>query len=64
MDFEMSLAYETAMFAGVSVLHMSVQMTYSFYLILTEEWGTYCRAKQSWKENMWPEKIWQIGESK
>ena len=39
MGFEMSLAYETAMYAGVSALHMSTQITYNFYLALTEEWG-------------------------
>ena len=40
MGFVMSLAYETAMFAGVSALHMSTQLTCNFYLALTEEWGT------------------------
>jgi len=39
MGFEMSLTYETATFAGVSALHMSIQIIYSLYFTLTEEWG-------------------------
>lgn len=35
----MSLTYETATFAGVSALHMSIQIIYSLYFTLTEEWG-------------------------
>jgi hypothetical protein len=46
MGFEMSLAYETAIYAGVSALHMSTQITENFYLALTEEWGTKLQQKK------------------